>query len=138
MRLGVWQRAGVVFSVLFLLFYVSYSFLKNGERIEAFYSHAFNQKNSCIEHAERSYRQSRSLPIPNGGSSWEQIRDNRMKECQDVVQIEMSGSEFQELKVDIYKFTGWIFEASAIIVFLWVLIYIILGVVRWVLRGRRT
>lgn len=138
MRLGVWQRLGVVFSVVFFLYHMNYLSLKNGDQIQLLYRLAYLREGSCMEYAERAYRQSILLPIPNGGPSWEQIRDNRMKECQDIFRIDPSGDEFQELKVDIYKFTGWIFETSAIIFCFWVLIYMILGVVRWVLRGRRT
>jgi hypothetical protein len=135
MRLGFWHRIGVVISAAFISIYVLHSFVENSRRIDAFYAWAFAEKYKCVDHAHRTYNENRAYLSPPRNTNWDVVLENRLKECENIIEIESQGYRFQQLKVNFSKIGGWFGWSFFWVILGWISIYACLYVWRWVRRG---
>jgi hypothetical protein len=124
MRLGGWQRIGIVLSGIFMIGAAIYR-RKNQEEIESInWQVAWDLKNICSNRV----RELQSLDrVPSGFASYAEAEamcqknyDDRMKDIFGINEVEF---------VDIA------FAAIAPVISAWVLVYLLLFMFRWVKKG---
>lgn len=120
MRLGGWQRIGIVLSVIFMIGSLYHRGAQQERRISLYSEWAYQTKTDCIARARAS------VPPPPAGF----ILDTELQCISEYEEgIKQNRASWGPVSMD------WVYNQMAIVFAFWIVGYLLIFLLRWILRG---